>query len=244
MKWTVITLSKYPIVMPSCCHVTIYPPTICGASPSPILQNRPYGLYFKLTLNVYYHIFLQVETLHASCHTFVSNVDCSEISFILEIRHQFVHVNLPPPLPSTENLPHWNPALYLLSYIYMYIWRALFPKCDNHYSKQMGLQCQCQGHRCFGKDLFIYVYMHTSVFIFEELFSKHDLWTWYWQCKQDFWIGAYRVFEKSSSYVYMCIYMYICICTYVYMYVHMCMYICLCNTYAYVHMHMYMSQMG
>ena len=32
MKWTIITLSKWPIITPSCHHLTIYRYTICGAT--------------------------------------------------------------------------------------------------------------------------------------------------------------------------------------------------------------------
>ena len=31
MKWTIITLSKWPIVMFSCCYLTIYRFSICGS---------------------------------------------------------------------------------------------------------------------------------------------------------------------------------------------------------------------
>ena len=31
-------------------------------------------------------------------------------------------------------------------------------------------------------------------------FPKHDLRTYYWYWNLDFWIGAYRVLEKSSSF--------------------------------------------
>ena len=33
-------------------------------------------------------------------------------------------------------------------------------------------------------------------------FQTHDLGTWYWHCKLDFWIGACPVLEKSPSYTY------------------------------------------
>ena len=39
-------------------------------------------------------------------------------------------------------------------------------------------------------------------------FHKHDLRTWHWQCKLNFWIGAYRVVRKE-------LFLYILACTYV-----------------------------
>ena len=40
---------------------------------------------------------------------------------------------------------------------------------------------------------YIYAYIYNS-------FPKHSVRTWYWHCKAIFWIGAYTVLEKRSSY--------------------------------------------
>ena len=82
------------------------------------------------------------------------------------------------------------------------------------------MQSQCQVQRsCFGNALHKYVYVHVLemhfinmyIYIFMKCisktwtytylwsaFPKHDLWTWHWLCKFDFFI--WRVLEKSSSY--------------------------------------------
>ena len=82
------------------------------------------------------------------------------------------------------------------------IWRALFQQQQTPLHK-MGLQYQYQVHRlCFGHSQFTYMHIYIYIHVYAQLFPK--LQTWHWHFKLDFWIGAYRVLEKSSSYMQYC----------------------------------------
>ena len=48
------------------------------------------------------------------------------------------------------------------------------------------------------KEIITYEYVRTHAQI---SCPKHDLQTWHWHGNLNFWVGAYRVLEKRSSYL-------------------------------------------
>ena len=96
----------------------------------------------------------------------------------------------------------YKESIYI--YIYAYIYKELFSKSNNRHSKKWVcnankklIDCHLvksfsNMHRC----ICMHIFMKSSC-------KKYHLQTWHCHCKLDFWTGAYRVLENSSSYVYM-----------------------------------------
>ena len=93
------------------------------------------------------------------------------------------------------------------------MWRDLFQNIMSTNPK-IRLQCQCQVRKSYlGKQLFRNIYIYTHICLYKKLFCKTYSMTLALQI-HIFFNGAYRVWEKSSSYIYVGIDIYIYIfCT-------------------------------
>ena len=89
--------------------------------------------------------------------------------------------------PPTQTSPCWH--------AFTHIHEKLFFKCEKRHWKKWACHANGEFIDCLLEKSFSCMYVYMYIFM-KRFFQKHQLQTWHWHCKLDFWIG---VLEKSSS---------------------------------------------